>query len=106
MLPVPNFIKMAVYLSKEKIAEIFAEYGGSAENTGSLEGQVALFTYRIKSLSAHLETNKKDHSTRRALIGFVGKRKALLNYLAKKDIVKYRELIKKIGIRDTLNTRK
>ena len=90
---------MAVYLTKEKKEEIFKEYGGTGSNTGSIEGQVALFTYRIKSLSDHLKENKKDHSCRRTLLTLVGKRKRLLRYLAKKDIVKYRELVKKLGIR-------
>ena len=90
---------MATYLPKEKIEEIFAEHGGNAKNTGSVEGQVALFTYRIKSLSAHLQTNNKDHSSRRTLLGLVGKRKRLLGYLAKKDITKYRALIEKLEIR-------
>ena len=90
---------MATYLPKEKIEEIFAEYGGSASNTGSVEGQVALFTYRIKSLSDHLRENKKDHSSRRALLTLVGKRRRLLSYLAKKDIVKYREILEKLKIR-------
>ena len=90
---------MATYLPKEKIEEIFAEHGGNAKNTGSVEGQVALFTYRIKSLSEHLQTNHKDHSSRRTLLGLVGKRKRLLGYLAKKDITKYRALIEKLEIR-------
>ena len=90
---------MATYLPKEKIEEIFAEYGGNANNTGSVEGQVALFTYRIQSLSEHLKENKKDHSSRRALLSLVGKRRRLLSYLAKKDIVKYRELLEKLKIR-------
>jgi small subunit ribosomal protein S15 len=90
---------MAVYLAKEKIEEIFAEYGGDANNTGSVEGQIALFTYRISSLSNHLKENKKDHSCRRTLLTLVGKRKRMLRYLAKKDIVGYRELVKKLGIR-------
>lgn len=90
---------MAVYLAKEKIAEIFEKHGGSAENTGSVEGQVALFTYRIKGLSDHLQSNKKDHSCRRTLLHLVGKRKRLLRYLASKDITKYRELIEELGIR-------
>jgi len=76
---------MAEYLSKEKVEEIFQEYGGSAGNTGSTEGQVALFSYRIKELSKHLT--------------LVGKRRRLLRYLAKKDIVGYRALIEKLGIR-------
>ena len=90
---------MAIYLTKEKKAEIFKEYGGGENNTGSTEGQVALFTYRIKSLSEHLQQNKKDHSCRRTLLTLVGKRKRLLQYLAKKDITKYRALIEKLGIR-------
>ena len=90
---------MAEYLSKEKKEEIFKEHGGSASNTGSIEGQVALYTYRIKSLSKHLIDNKKDHSCRRTLLTLVGKRKSLLKYLAKKDIQKYRDLIEKLGIR-------
>ena len=90
---------MAVYLPKEKKEEIFAEYGGAAQNTGSVEGQVALFTYRIKSLSAHLQDNKKDHACRRTLLALVGKRRRLLQYLSKKDITKYRSLIEKLGIR-------
>jgi small subunit ribosomal protein S15 len=90
---------MAAYLTNEKKEEIFKEYGGDSKNTGSTEGQIALFTYRIKSLSEHLQTNKKDHSCRKALLSLVGKRRQLLQYLAKKDINKYRELIDKLGIR-------
>jgi small subunit ribosomal protein S15 len=90
---------MAQYLSKEKVQEIFKEYGGSEKNTGSVEGQVALFTYRIQQLSEHLKENKKDHSCRRTLLTLVGKRKNLLGYLARKDIMKYRALIEKLGIR-------
>lgn len=90
---------MAVYLTKEKKEEIFKEYGGAEGNTGSVEGQIALFTYRIQSLSNHLKTNNKDHSCRRTLLTLVGKRRRLLTYLAKKDIQKYRDLIEKLGIR-------
>jgi small subunit ribosomal protein S15 len=91
---------MAIYLGKEKVEEIFAQYGGDAKNTGSTEGQIALFTYRIQSLSKHLNANnKKDHSCRRTLLTLVGKRKSLLNYLMRKDIAKYRELIAQLGIR-------
>ncbi|MBN8682292.1 MAG: 30S ribosomal protein S15 [Chitinophagales bacterium] len=90
---------MAVYYNKEKVAEIVAQYGGDAKNTGDTEAQVALLTYRIESLSAHLRQNKKDHSTRRALLAMVGQRKSLLSYYAKKDIFKYRALIEKLGIR-------
>ena len=90
---------MSEYLSKEKVEEIFQEYSGSPTNTGSAKGQVALFTYRIKCLSEHLQTNKKDHSCRRTLLSLVGKRKRLLNFIAHRDINEYRELIDKLGLR-------
>jgi len=90
---------MSVYLSEEKKNEIFAEYGGSATNTGSIEGQIALFTYRIKSLSEHLKDNKHDNSCKRSMLTLVGKRKRLLKYLMHRDIQGYRDLIEKLGIR-------
>ncbi|MDH3648087.1 MAG: 30S ribosomal protein S15 [Saprospiraceae bacterium] len=90
---------MPVYLNKEKVQEIFKQHSGSEKNTGSVEGQIALFTYRIAGLSEHLKENKKDHSCRRTLLSLVGKRKRLLRYLAEKDITKYRELIEQLGIR-------
>jgi len=90
---------MAEYLTNEKKKEIFQEFAGGEINTGSTIGQIALFTYRISELSKHLDTHKKDHSCRRSLLKLVGKRRKLLNYLGKKDIVAYRELIKKLGIR-------
>jgi small subunit ribosomal protein S15 len=90
---------MAIYLTSEKKAEIFREHAGSETNTGSTEGQVALFTYRIQMLSEHLKKNRQDHSCRRSLVALVGKRKRLLQYLMKKDITKYRQLIEKLGIR-------
>lgn len=90
---------MAVYLTKEKKQEIFKEYGGSNTNTGSTEAQIALFTYRIQGLSGHLKTNVKDHSSRKALLSLVGKRKKLLTYLAAKDIEAYRKLIEQLGLR-------
>ena len=90
---------MATYLTKEKKTEIFEKYGGSAENTGATEGQIALMTYRIKSLSEHLNRNQKDHACRKALLHLVGKRKRMLNYLMKKDLDGYRNLIKDLGLR-------
>ena len=90
---------MAIYLTKEKKTELFTQYGGAAANTGSTEGQVALFTYRITELSKHLNQNRKDHACRRTLLMLVGKRKRLLQYLMKRDIAKYRELIEQLGIR-------
>lgn len=90
---------MAIYLTKEQKENIFAEHGGNKENTGSIEGQIALFTHRIKGLSDHLKDNKKDHSSRRTLLTLVGKRKRLLNYLMKIDISRYRAIIEKLKIR-------
>lgn len=90
---------MATYITKEKKEEIFKEHGGNANNSGSIEGQIALFTYRIAGLTEHLKDNKKDHSSRRALLTLVGKRKRLLTYLFKKDINRYREIIEKLKIR-------
>ncbi|APD06153.1 30S ribosomal protein S15 [Flavobacteriaceae bacterium UJ101] len=88
-----------MYLTPEKKAEIFAKYGKSAQDTGSTEGQVALFTYRINHLTEHLKKNHKDFNTEKSLVRLVGKRRSLLNYLKDKDIVRYRELIKELGIR-------
>ena len=90
---------MATYLTKEKKEEIFKEYAGDPKDTGSIEGQIALVTFRIDSLSQHLKENKKDHSCRRSLLTMVGKRKKMLQYLAKKDIQRYRDIIEKLGIR-------
>lgn len=90
---------MPTYITQEKKKEIFTEYGGSETNTGSTEAQVALLTYKITSLSDHLRINRKDHSCRRTLLTLVGRRKRLLNYLAKKDINKYRALTAKLGLR-------
>ena len=88
-----------MYLSKEKKAEIFAEYGASATDTGSAEGQIALFSFRINHLTGHLKQNRKDHNTERSLIALVGKRRKLLNYLKKTDIARYRAIIEKLGLR-------
>jgi small subunit ribosomal protein S15 len=90
---------MGIYLTPEQKKEIFAQYGGNDMNTGSTEGQVALFTHRIKGLAAHLNDNPKDHQCRRTLLTLVGKRKRHLDYLASKDIEKYRSLIADLGIR-------
>lgn len=78
---------------------IFAEYGANAADSGSVASQVALFTARIKYLTEHVKKNKKDFSNTKALTTMVGKRRKLLKYLANKDIVAYRELIKKLGLR-------
>jgi small subunit ribosomal protein S15 len=86
-------------LTKERNAQIFEEFGGSATNTGSIEGQVAQLTERISQISAHLQQNKKDFSTHRGLMQLVGKRKSLLGYLQKHNLQGYRALIEKLGLR-------
>ena len=88
-----------MYLAAEKKAKIFKKHGKSEKDTGSTEGQIALFTYRINHLSSHLKNNRKDFNTERSLVKLVGKRRNLLDYLMKKDIEKYRILIKELGIR-------
>jgi small subunit ribosomal protein S15 len=88
-----------MYLTPEKKQEFFVRYGKDAKNTGSTEGQIALFSYRINHLTEHLKQNKKDHSTRRALIKLVGKRRRLLDYLKRKDIERYRTIIEQLKLR-------
>ena len=87
------------YLTTEKKSNIFAEFGGNATNTGSIEGQIALLTERISQISKHLQTNKKDFSTQRGLMKSVGKRKSLLLYMQKHNLQGYRSLIEKLGLR-------
>ncbi|THF51233.1 30S ribosomal protein S15 [Flavobacterium supellecticarium] len=88
-----------MYLTKEVKADIFAKHGGNAVNTGSAEGQIALFTFRINHLTGHLKANRHDYNTERSLVKLVGKRRSLLDYLKKKDINRYREIIKELNIR-------
>jgi small subunit ribosomal protein S15 len=87
------------YLTVEKKAQIFTEFGGSAKNTGSTEAQVALLTERISQISKHLQSNKHDFSSNRGLMILVGQRKALLTYLSKTNLTAYRALIAKLGLR-------
>ncbi len=88
-----------MYLTSEKKAEIFAKHGKSATDTGSAEGQIALFTFRINHLSGHLKSNHKDYATEKSLVKLVGKRKRLLDYLKNKDINRYRAIIAELGLR-------
>ncbi len=88
-----------MYLTKEIKENIFTQHGGKVENTGSAEGQIALFTFRISHLTEHLKRNRKDYNTERSLVLLVGKRRRLLDYLKKKDINRYREIIKELNIR-------
>ena len=88
-----------MYLTAEKKQEFFGKYGKSNTDTGSPEGQVALFSYRISHLTDHLKKNRKDFSTQRSLIRLVGKRRKLLNYLKDRDIMRYRAIIKELNLR-------
>ena len=88
-----------MYLDQAKKAEIFEKYGQNAQDTGSVESQVALFSYRIKHLTEHLKKNHKDNATARSLTMLVGKRRKLLTYLKNQDIERYRALIKALGLR-------
>lgn len=88
-----------MYLTKETKENIFKKYGASEKDTGSAEGQIALFSYRINHLTEHLKKNPKDYNTERSLVKMVGKRRSLLNYLKDKDIERYRTVIKELKLR-------
>jgi small subunit ribosomal protein S15 len=88
-----------MYLTKEIKEDIFKNHGKDAKNTGSTEAQIALFTYRINHLTEHLKKNRKDFNTERSLVKLVGKRRSLLDYLTKKDILRYRAIVKELGLR-------
>lgn len=86
-------------LTKEKKTEIIKKYQLDANDTGSVEVQVALLTEEINELNDHLKVHIHDYHSNRGLLKKVGQRKSLLSYLAKKDVPRYRELIKKLGLR-------
>ncbi len=90
-----------MYLTTEKKKEIFASRGfnKSAQDTGSPESQIALFTFRINHLTEHLKVHKKDNASRRGLLQLVGKRRRLLDYLNRTDIERYRAIIAELGLR-------
>ncbi|MCC6109033.1 MAG: 30S ribosomal protein S15 [Denitrobacterium sp.] len=89
-------------ISKERVAELIKEYGKNEQDSGSAEVQVAILTERIKNLTEHLKSHKKDNHSRRGLMMLIGKRRGLLKYIKNRDINEYRELIKKLGIRDNV----
>lgn len=88
-----------MYLTSEIKQDIFKKHGKSANDTGTAEGQIALFTHRINHLTLHLKENQKDFNTERALVNLVGKRKRLLNHLKDTNIERYRSIIKELNIR-------
>ena len=89
-------------ISKEKKQAIINEYARTAGDTGSPEVQVAVLSARIKELTDPLKTHPKDHHSRRGMLKMVGQRRGLLSYLKKTDINRYRALIEKLGLRDSI----
>jgi small subunit ribosomal protein S15 len=90
---------IGMYLTKEVKEQLFEKHGKGKNDTGSSEGQIALFTHRINHLTGHLKNNRKDYNTERSLVMLVGKRRSLLDYLKKTEINRYRAIIKELGIR-------
>jgi small subunit ribosomal protein S15 len=88
-----------MYLTSEIKKDIFKKHGKNEADTGSSEGQIALFTLRINELTEHLKRNKHDFNTERSLVNLVGKRKALLKYLKDNDIARYRAILKELNLR-------
>ena len=86
-------------LTADRKREIISRHGRGDGDTGSTEVQVALLTQRINELTEHLRTHKHDHHSRRGLLKLVGRRRRFLNYLQRKDIERYRALIKELGLR-------
>lgn len=86
-------------MTKEDKARIVLEYGAGEKNTGATEVQIALITERIKYLTEHFKTSKKDTNSRRGLLQLVGQRRRLLKYLQAENLQSYRSLIEKLGIR-------
>ncbi len=86
-------------LTPEQKRQIIQEYQRHEGDTGSPEVQIALLTARIQYLTEHLKTHRKDFHSRRGLVMLVGQRRQLLNYLAKQDIQRYREIVEKLGLR-------
>ena len=89
-------------ITKERKAELIKLYGKNENDSGSAAVQVAILTDRIRELTEHMKTHKKDVHTRRGLLMLDGKRRRLLSYIKKGDIEAYRTLIKSLGIRDNI----
>jgi small subunit ribosomal protein S15 len=88
-----------MYLTADVKKNILTKHGKTTVDTGSSEGQIALFTHRIQHLSEHVKKNKKDTVTRRSLVGLVGQRRKLLDYLKERDITRYRAILKELNLR-------
>ena len=88
-----------MYLTKKTKETLFKKHGKNEKDTGSAEGQIALFTLRINHLKEHLQNNRKDYNTERSLVKLVGKRRSLLDYLTKVDVLRYRAIVKELDLR-------
>jgi small subunit ribosomal protein S15 len=88
-----------MYITLEEKGKMYAKHGKDAKDTGSAEGQIAMFTFKIAHLTEHLKKNRKDFRTQRSLQLMVGKRRDLLDYLTKKDINRYRAIVKELSLR-------
>ena len=86
-------------ITKDKTVELVKAHGVNAEDTGSTETQIAIFTERIQNITAHLQQNKKDHSSRRGLVLLVSKRRRLLDYLRKTNLNGYKNILEQLNIR-------
>lgn len=86
-------------ITADKKAEMVSKFGKSKSDTGRSEVQIAIITERIKNLTEHSKLNKKDNNSRRGLLQLVGQRRKLLNYLSNKDIERYRQIVKDLGLR-------
>ena len=86
-------------LTKDNKQDVVKEFGRTDKDTGSAEVQIALLTRRIEDLTGHFKANPKDHNSRRGLLKMVGQRRKLLNYLKRKDIEKYREILDRLSLR-------
>ena len=86
-------------LTKETKEAIVKKYARSKNDTGSAEVQIAILTEEIKTLTEHLKEHKHDHHSRRGLLKKVGQRRSMLNYLAKKDVTRYRAVVEQLGLR-------
>ncbi|MHB0947344.1 MAG: 30S ribosomal protein S15 [Sedimentisphaerales bacterium] len=86
-------------ITKEKKANVIKEYKTAEKDTGSPEVQIAILTSRINELTGHFKTHPKDHASRRGLLQMVGNRSALLKYISRKDIKRYKEIISRLGLR-------
>jgi len=89
-------------ITKERTLELVKEYGKNEHDTGSAEVQIAILTERIRNLTEHLKVHKKDNHSRRGLMKLIGKRRGLMKYVKQRNIDEYRELIKRLGIRDNI----